>query len=108
MDGAVTSFDQFCLPDMIWERMQNILPKYRKSRKAGRPLKDLRGAGTLIGREFVYSNSWRIFPVCSLLSRHFGEFPRSRKDESCQKQSKNFGPASRPKCLQKSRNSGGF
>jgi hypothetical protein len=42
MDGAVTSFDQFCLPDMIWERMQNILPKYRKSRKGGRPRKELR------------------------------------------------------------------
>ncbi len=37
MDGAVSSFDQFRLPDMVWERMQTILPKYRKSRKGGRP-----------------------------------------------------------------------
>jgi hypothetical protein len=42
MDGSVSSFDQFCLPDMIWERMQNILPIYRKSRRDVRPPKDLK------------------------------------------------------------------
>lgn len=30
------------LPDVLWERMQALLPKYRKSRKGGRPRLPLR------------------------------------------------------------------
>jgi|SanBayMetagenome_1026888.scaffolds.fasta_scaffold320749_1 hypothetical protein len=40
MDGVVSRFDQFCLPEMIWDLVQNILPKHRKSRKGGRPRKE--------------------------------------------------------------------
>ena len=32
----------WCLPDALWERMLPLLPKYRKSRKGGRPRLPLR------------------------------------------------------------------
>ena len=32
----------WCLPDELWERMRPLLPKYRKSRKGGRPRSPLR------------------------------------------------------------------
>jgi putative transposase len=59
MDGAVTSFDQFCLPDMIWEQMQNILPKYRKIRKGGRPRKDLRRVADAIFYRMRTGCQWK-------------------------------------------------
>jgi putative transposase len=62
MDGAVTSFDQFRLPDMIWERMQNILPKYRKSRKGGRPRKDLRRVADAIFYRMRTGCQWKAIP----------------------------------------------
>jgi transposase len=29
--------EEFCLPDHLWERMQPLLPRFRRSRKGGRP-----------------------------------------------------------------------
>lgn len=29
--------EEFCLPDGIWERIEGLLPKFRPSRKGGRP-----------------------------------------------------------------------
>ena len=63
MDGAVTSFDQFCLPDMIWERMQNILPKYRKSRKGGRHRKDSRRVADAIFYRTGNRCHWKANPL---------------------------------------------
>jgi len=62
MDGAVSSFDQFRSPDMIWERMQTILPKYRKSRKGGRPRTDLRRVADAIFYRMRTGCQWKAIP----------------------------------------------
>lgn len=62
MDGAVSSFDQFRLPDLVWERMQTILPKYRKSRKGGRPRKDLRSVADAIFYRMRTGCQWKAIP----------------------------------------------
>ena len=62
MDGAITGFDQFCLPDMISERMQNIPPKYQKSHKCGRPRKDLRRVADIIFYSMRTGCQWTAIP----------------------------------------------
>jgi putative transposase len=47
---------------MIWERMQNILPKYRKSRKGGRPRKDLRRVADAIFYRMRTGYQWKVIP----------------------------------------------
>ena len=70
MDGAVTSFDQFCLPDMILERMQNFLPKHRKSRKGGRPRKDLRRVADANFYRMRTGCQWKAVPPSLCPGKH--------------------------------------
>lgn len=61
MDGA-SSFDHYRLPDALWERMQEILPKYRKSPKGGRPRTDLRRAADAIFYRLRTGCQWKAIP----------------------------------------------
>lgn len=62
MDGAVSSFDPFCLPDMIWKRMQNTLPRYRQSRRDVRPRKDLKRVADAILYPMSTECQWKAPP----------------------------------------------
>ena len=63
MDGAVSSFDPFCLPDMIWKRMQNTLPRYRQSRRDVRPRKDLKRVADAILYPMSTECQWKAPPL---------------------------------------------
>ncbi len=47
MDGQ-RSFDDYRMPDELWEQMEEILPGYPSSPKCGRPRADLRGVADAI------------------------------------------------------------
>lgn len=61
MEGA-SSFDKYLLPDALWERMQKILPKYRTSRKGGRPRSDLRKVADAIFYRLRTGCQWKAIP----------------------------------------------
>lgn len=61
MEGN-SSFDNYRLPDSLWERMQLILPKYRKSRKGGRPRTDLRKVADAIFYRLRTGCQWKAIP----------------------------------------------
>ncbi|EKJ99315.1 hypothetical protein RBSH_05364 [Rhodopirellula baltica SH28] len=42
MDGQ-RSFDNYRVPDELWEQMEQVLPSYPVSPNGGRPRADLRG-----------------------------------------------------------------
>lgn len=61
MDGA-SSFDQYCLPEELWQRMQPLLPKYKKSSKGGRPRADLRRVADAIFYRMRTGCQWKAIP----------------------------------------------
>ena len=61
MEG-VSSFDKYHLPDSLWERMQKILPKYRKSSKGGRPRSDVRRVADAIFYRLRTGCQWKAIP----------------------------------------------
>lgn len=62
MDGA-SSFDQYRLPDSLWERMQRILPKYPPaSANGGRPRANLRNVADAIFYRMRTGCQWKAIP----------------------------------------------
>jgi len=47
MDGQ-RSFDDYRMPDELWEQMEEFLPHYPSSPDGGRPRADLRGVADAI------------------------------------------------------------
>ena len=66
------------LPDELWQRMQPLLPRYRKSRKGGRPRVDLRIVANGIFYVLRTGCQWkaapREFASGSTLHRYFQEW----------------------------------
>lgn len=62
MDGVQSSFDQYRLPDELWKRMQQILPKYEKSSNSGRPRADLRSVADAIFYRMRTGCQWKAIP----------------------------------------------
>lgn len=62
MDGASSSFDQYRLPDELWERMHKVLPKYEKHSKGGRPRADLRSVADAIFYRMRTGCQWKAIP----------------------------------------------
>lgn len=61
MDGA-SSFDHYRLPDELWERMQNLLPKSKRNKKGGRPRADLRRVADAIFYRMRTGCQWKAIP----------------------------------------------
>ena len=61
MDGAC-SFDDYRLPDGFWERMQKLLPRYKKSPSGGRPRADLRRVADAIFYRMRTGCQWKAIP----------------------------------------------
>jgi len=66
------------LPDELWHRMQPLLPRYRKSRKGGRPRVDLRKVANGIFYVLRTGCQWKSAPreygSGSTLHRYFQEW----------------------------------
>jgi putative transposase len=74
MDDA-SSFDDYRMPDELWELLQPLLPKYPTSTKVGRPRADLRGVADAIFSLLRTAVSGMPFPGNWLLAaRLFGTF----------------------------------
>lgn len=37
MEAKAVVVGEFCMPDVLWERIEGLLPRFKKSRKGGRP-----------------------------------------------------------------------
>jgi putative transposase len=61
MDGE-RSFDDYRMPDELWEQMEEILPKYPTSPKGGRPRADLRGVADAIFYRLRTGCQWNAIP----------------------------------------------
>jgi len=68
------------IPDGLWKRMEGFLPKYRKSRRGGRPRLDLRkvmgGIFYVLRTGCQWKAAPREFGSGSSLHRYFQEFVR--------------------------------
>lgn len=68
------------IPDGLWKRMEGFLPKYRKSRRGGRPRLDLRNVMDGIFYVLRTGCQWKAAPrefgSGSSLHRYFQEFVR--------------------------------
>lgn len=53
---------QWRMPDELWDRIQHLLPKYRRSRKGGRPRVDLRGVMDGIFYVLRTGCQWKALP----------------------------------------------
>ena len=66
------------LPDVFWQRLQPLLPRYRKSRKGGRPRVDLRIVANGIFYVLRTGCQWKAAPKefgsGSTLHRYFQEW----------------------------------
>ena len=62
MDGTSSSSDQYRLPDELWERMQQVLPKYEKHSGGGRPRADLRKVADAIFYRMRTGCQWKAIP----------------------------------------------
>lgn len=61
MDGT-SSFDDFRLPDRLWDRMKSLLPEYEKSSRGGRPRSDLRRVADAIFYRLRTGCQWKAIP----------------------------------------------
>ena len=61
MDGQ-RSFDDYCMPDELWEQMEEILPSYSSSPKGGRPRASLRGVADAIFYRLRTGCQWKAIP----------------------------------------------
>ena len=61
MDGQ-RSFDDYRMPDEMWELMEEILPSYGQSSKGGRPRADLRGVADAIFYRLRTGCQWNAIP----------------------------------------------
>jgi putative transposase len=61
MDGA-SSFDQYRMPDELWEQMEAFLPKYDESTKGGRPRANLRDVADAIYYRLRTGCQWKAIP----------------------------------------------
>jgi transposase len=59
-DSNSSKFHQ--IPDVLWERMEPLLPKYRPSRKGGRPRLPLRNVANGIFYVLVTGAQWKAMP----------------------------------------------
>jgi len=66
--------DEYRIPDSLWERLQPLLPSYRKSRKGGRNRANLRQV--LDGIFFVLRTGcqWKALRKGSTYHRYFQEW----------------------------------
>lgn len=68
----------WCLPDVLWQRMKLLLPRYRKNPKGGRPRKDLRKIADGIFYVLRTGCQWKAVPSeygsGSTLHRYFQEW----------------------------------
>ena len=68
----------WCLPDELWQRMQPLLPRYRKSRKGGKPRVELRKIADGIFYVLRTGCQWKAVPrefgAGSTLHRYFQEW----------------------------------
>ena len=61
MDGA-SSFDDYRMPDELWEQLEPFLPKYPESTKGGRPRADLRSVADAIFYRLRTGCQWKSIP----------------------------------------------
>jgi putative transposase len=61
MDGK-QSFDEYRMPDAMWERIKPLLPKYEVSQEGGRPRKDLRRVADAIFYRIRTGCQWKAIP----------------------------------------------
>ena len=61
MDGQ-RSFDDYRMPDELWEQMEEILPDYRATSAGGRPRADLRGVADAIFYRLRTGCQWNAIP----------------------------------------------
>ena len=61
MDGQ-RSFDDYRMPDELWEQMEELLPDYPPSPKGGRPRADLRGVADAIFYRLRTGCQWNAIP----------------------------------------------
>lgn len=62
MDGKHTSFDDFRMPDEVWERVKDLLPSYEPSPAGGRPRAELRGVADGIYYCLRTGCQWKAIP----------------------------------------------
>jgi len=71
----------WCLPDELWQRMKPLLPRYRRSRKGGRPRCDLRKIANGIFYVLRTGCQWKAAPKeygsGSSLHRYFQEWEQA-------------------------------
>ena len=58
------SFDEYRMPDEMWERIKPLLPVYAKSKRGGRPRQDLRRVADAIFYRFRTGCQWKAIPPC--------------------------------------------
>lgn len=61
MDGK-RSFDDYRMPDELWEQMQELLPDYAPNPKGGRPRANLRGVADAIFYRLRTGCQWKAIP----------------------------------------------
>lgn len=61
MDGN-RSFDEYRMPDSMWERLEPLLPHYEASSAGGRPRKDLRRVADAIFYRMRTGCQWKAIP----------------------------------------------
>ncbi len=61
MDGA-SSFDDYRMPDELWELLEPLLPKYPENTKGGRPLSNLRRVADAIFYRLRTGCQWNAIP----------------------------------------------
>ena len=61
MDGN-RSFDEYRMPDSMWERLEPLLPHYEASSAGGRPRKDLRRVADAIFYRMRTRCQWKAIP----------------------------------------------
>ena len=61
MDGQ-RSFDNYRMPDKLWEQMEELLPEYSVSPNGGRPRADLRGVADAIFYRLRTGCQWKAIP----------------------------------------------
>ncbi len=61
MDGA-SSFDDYRMPEELWELLEPFLPKYPESTKGGRPRADLRSVADAIYYRLRTGCRWNGIP----------------------------------------------
>lgn len=59
---APQSFDEYRMPDELWEQMELVLPDYQPSRKGGRPRADLRCIADAIFYRLRTGCQWKAIP----------------------------------------------